>query len=50
MYEIDVFDLYEECGIEKTEDVLKYLPDGLHPTEEYHEILAKKIAKFIEEK
>ncbi len=50
MYEIDVFDLYEECGIEKTEDVLKYLPDGLHPTEEYHEILAKKLVNFIEVK
>lgn len=34
MYEIDVFDLYQECEINTTENCLKYLPDGLHPTEE----------------
>lgn len=49
MYEIDVFDLYEECGIDTKEDCLKYLPDGLHPTEEYHQILAEKIVEYINE-
>ena len=50
MYEIDVFDLYEECEINTKKAVLRYLPDGLHPTEEYHEILAGKIVEFIKKK
>lgn len=50
MYEIDVFDLYKECEINTKKEVLRYLPDGLHPTEEYHKILAEKIAEFIEKK
>lgn len=48
--QIDVFDLYEECGINTNQDCLKYLPDGLHPTEEYHCILAEKIIEFINKK
>lgn len=49
-YQIDVFDLYNECEINTQEDCLKYLPDGLHPTEEYHQILAEKIVEFINKK
>lgn len=49
MYEIDVFDLHKICGIDTKEECLKYLPDGLHPTEEYHKILANKFVKFINE-
>lgn len=49
-YKIDVFDLYQECDINTNEDCLRYLPDGLHPTEEYHGILAEKIVNFIEER
>jgi len=38
-----VFDLYNNCDINTIEDCIKYIPDGLHPTEEYHKILANKI-------
>lgn len=42
-----VFDLYSNCNINTNEDCIKYIPDGLHPTEEYHEILADKIYEYI---
>lgn len=46
-YEIAVFDLYQECDINTNEDCFKYLPDGIHPSEEYHRILAMKMEEFI---
>lgn len=42
-----VFDLYNNCDINTIEDYIKYIPDGLHPTEEYHKILANKIYDYI---
>lgn len=42
-----VFDLYNDCNINTIEDCKKYIPDGLHPTEEYHKILADKIYDYI---
>lgn len=42
-----VFDLYNNCDINTIEDCIKYIPDGLHPTEEYHKILANKIYDYI---
>lgn len=47
MNNILVFDLYNNCDINTIEDCIKYIPDGLHPTEEYHEILANKIYDYI---
>ena len=46
---IFVFDLYNNCDIRTKKDCIKYIPDGLHPTDEYHEILANKINNYIEE-
>lgn len=42
-----VFDLYNNCDINTIEDCIKYIPDGLHPTEEYHKILDNKIYDYI---
>ena len=42
-----VFDLYNNCDINTIEDCIKYIPDGVHPTEEYHKILANKIYDYI---
>ena len=42
-----VFDLYNNCDINTIEDCIEYIPDGLHPTEEYHKILANKIYDYI---
>lgn len=47
MNNILVFDLYNNCDINTIEDCIKYIPDGLHPTEEYHKILANKIYDYI---
>lgn len=45
---IYVFDLYNNCTeLEEVEVFKKYIPDGIHPTEEYHKILANKIYNFI---
>lgn len=46
-YNISFFDLYNNCDIYNNEICKKYLPDGLHPTEEYHQILANKIYNYI---
>ncbi len=50
LYAIPVLDLYNESGIEPyTEEVReKYMPDGLHPNEEGHKIIAKKLRDFLE--
>jgi len=47
MNNILVFDLYNNCDINTIEDCIKYIPDGLHSTEEYHKILANKIYNYI---
>lgn len=47
MNNILVFDLYNNCDINTIEDCMKYIPDGLHPTEKYHQILANKIYDYI---
>lgn len=48
--QIIVFDLQQECNLDTNESCNRYLPDGIHPTEEYHKKMAEKIAKFIQEK
>ena len=45
--EIMVYDLYHDCDINRKEDCIRYIPDGLHPTEEYHLKLAEKMEKFL---
>ncbi|MCI8308860.1 MAG: SGNH/GDSL hydrolase family protein [Clostridia bacterium] len=42
-----VFDLYNNCDINTMEDCIRYIPDGLHPSKEYHEILDDKIYNYI---
>lgn len=50
-YSIPCLDLYKESGFYPTNSTFKttYIPDGLHPNNLGHEILADKIAKFIEQ-
>ena len=49
-YSLPVLDLYKDGGLQPKVPVIqqKYVPDGLHPNDAGHEILARKIAKFIE--
>lgn len=49
-YSFPVLDLYAVSGIQPAVPVMKetYMPDGLHPNDAGHIILANKIAKFIE--
>ena len=49
-YSFPVLDLYATAGIQpKVEAVRKaFMPDGLHPNDAGHEILANKIIKFLE--
>lgn len=49
-YSLPVLDLWACSGIQPAVPVMKemYMPDGLHPNDAGHVILAGKIAKFIE--
>ena len=49
-YSVPVLDLFasgELCG-NTPEWYLKYMPDGLHPNDEGHKIIANKLGKFLE--
>lgn len=48
-YAIPVYDLYAESGIQPRLPIIKekFCPDGLHPNDEGHLILADKIAKYL---
>ena len=49
-YSVPLLDLFasgELCG-NTPEWYLKYMPDGLHPNDEGHKILANKLGKFLE--
>lgn len=48
-YSLPVLDLYASYGIQPKVQVLKdkYVPDGLHPNDAGHVILAEKIASFL---
>ena len=48
-YSIPVLDLYAESGIQPKVDVIRerYCPDGLHPNDAGHELLAKKIFAYL---
>jgi len=49
-YSIPVLDLYKTSGIQPAIPVIKesYMPDGLHPNDEGHKLLANRIVKFLE--
>lgn len=49
-YSIPVLDLYAESGIQPEVAVIreKFCPDGLHPNDEGHKLLAAKLKSYIE--
>lgn len=49
-YSIPVLDLYKTSGIQPAIPVIRetYMPDGLHPNDEGHKLLANRIVKFLE--
>ena len=49
-YSLPLLDLYKESGLQPNVPITneKYFVDGLHPNDEGHKILARKIAKFLE--
>ena len=49
-YSLPVLDLFKESGLQPKIPVIqqKYVPDGLHPNDAGNEILAHKIARFLE--
>ena len=49
-YSLPVLDLFKESGLQPKIPVIqqKYVPDGLHPHNAAYEILAHKIARFLE--
>ncbi len=48
-YSLPVLDLYANYGVQPAVPVMKerYMPDGLHPNDEGHALLARKIIQFI---
>lgn len=48
-YSLPVLDLYEQSGLKPEKDPQQnLLPDGLHPNEEGHKIIARKLKEFLE--
>ena len=49
-YSIPVCDLWSNCAIQPCDPVIKekYCPDGLHPNDLGHEIIAKALGTFLE--
>lgn len=49
-YALPVLDLFAYGGIQPKyeEQRVRYAPDGLHPNDEGHKIIARKLAKFLE--
>ena len=49
-YSLPLLDLYKESGLQPKVSVIqqKFIPDGLHPNDEGHKILARKISNFLE--
>lgn len=50
-YSLPVLDLYAESGLQPNVPVIKdiYMPDGLHPSDAGHEVLADKIIGFLKQ-
>ena len=49
-YSLPVLDLYASSGLQPQVEEIKnaYIPDGLHPNDEGHKIIAYKLKKFLE--
>ena len=49
-YSLPVLDLYKTSGMQPDIDVVKetYIPDGLHPNDNGHAVIAYKLEKFFE--
>lgn len=49
-YSLPVLDLYKESGLQPNVPALReaYMPDGLHPNDAGHAILAEKIVRFLQ--
>ncbi|MBQ3038041.1 MAG: SGNH/GDSL hydrolase family protein [Clostridia bacterium] len=49
-YSLPVLDLFAISGMQPDIDEVreKYMPDGLHPNDEGHKIIARKLKKFLE--
>ena len=50
-YSLPVLDLYKNSGLQPEVDVIKqmYVPDGLHPNDLGHEIIARKLESFLKQ-
>ncbi len=48
-YALPVLDLYAKSGLQPEVEVIKntYLPDGLHPNDLGHQVIAKKLENFL---
>ena len=48
-YSLPVLDLYSVSGLQPKVEILKqkYMPDGCHPNDEGHKVLAQKILAFL---
>ena len=48
-YAIPVFDLYANSGIQPEVEILKekFCPDGLHPNDDGHKLMAERIGNFL---
>lgn len=49
-YSLPLLDLYKESGLQPKVPIIneKYFADGLHPNDEGHKVIAKKIASFLQ--
>ncbi|MBR2987711.1 MAG: SGNH/GDSL hydrolase family protein [Clostridia bacterium] len=49
-YSLPLLDLYSLSGIQPKVEVnrLRYCPDGLHPSDEGHKLLASRLKGFLE--
>ena len=48
-YSLPVLDLYKNSGMQPKVSVIRetYIPDGLHPNDKGHKIIAEKICEFL---
>lgn len=49
-YSLPVCDMYKKSGLQPRVDIIKerYIPDGLHPNDAGHEIIAERLGAFLE--
>lgn len=50
-YSLPILDLYKESGIQPNVPIIKhtYMPDGLHPNDLGHRLLAEKVVAFLKQ-